>query len=489
MSKAWILLPILLPLFGSFVMSYPGFSKSRKNLHTAAALFVIATSLVSLLYVIFGTTESLTLIRFSEGLSIRFAADGAGRVFAAMVAVLYIPTTFYAFEYMKHEGKENRFFGFFLMSFGVVMGIAFSANMMTMYFFYEALTFATLPLVMHAMDGRAKYAGKRYLIYSISGGALVFAALVILYQAGGTLEFAAGGLSAVADADKSLLRVAFLLAFFGFGVKAAVFPLHGWLPKASVAPTPVTALLHAVAVVKSGAFGIIRIIYFGFGTALLAGSWAQNAALLISAITIVYGSFMALRTRHLKRRLAYSTASNLSYIVFGASLMSAEGLQAALIHMLAHGASKIALFCCVGAILYKTGKEYLHEIDGIGLKMPVVMGCFVISGLSLMGVPPLPGFISKWNLGTAAAAQGGVFAYIGMGALILSALLTALYLFTFIVPAFFPQKEKLSLCEGAEDPNKLMCVPLIAFVVLSLLMTVFSGPLCDLIAGLIPAGL
>ena len=488
MNYAWILLPILLPMLGSILMVHKKMRERTARQWTVGTI-VILNAIVCLLYVIFGSEAPFVVCRFNDSFAIAFAADGAGRIFAAMVAVLFVPTTFYAFEYMKHEGKDNRCFGFFLLSFGVVMGIAFSANFLTLYFCYECLTFATLPLVMHAMDGRARHAGKQYLIYSISGGALVFAGMMILYLSGSGLDFTPGGFANAAAENAELLRAGFLLAFLGFGVKAAVFPLHGWLPKASVAPTPVTALLHAVAVVKSGAFGIIRVIYFAFGTALLAGSWAQTAALAIAAVTIVYGSFMALRTKHLKRRLAYSTASNLSYIVFGASLMTAEGLQASLMHMLAHGASKIALFCCVGAILYKTGKEYLHEIEGIGRKMPVVMGCFVVAGLSLMGVPPLPGFVSKWSLGTAAAAEGSAMAYVGMSALILSALLTALYLFTIIVPAFFPRKEKLALCEGAEDPNGFMCAPLLAFSLLTVLLMVFSGSLCELIAGILPANL
>ena len=292
--------------------------------------------------------------------------DGLSKVFGTMVSILWILTTIYGFEYMTHEGHEDRFFAFFTMTFGVVLGIAFSGNFLTMYLFYEFLTLVTLPLVMHAMDNKARHAGKMYILYMMFGAALAFIGFVFVYCYGTSIDFVPGGVlnPILVAGHETTLQLVFIAAFFGFGVKAAVFPLYRWLPKASVAPTPVTALLHAVAVVKSGIFAIIRLTYYSFGTDFLVGTVAQNVMLVAAAITIVFGSTVALRTPHIKRRFAYSTVSNLSYIIFGIALMTPLGLAAALMHMIYHAVLKITLFFTAGAVLYKTHREYLYEVEG-----------------------------------------------------------------------------------------------------------------------------
>jgi multicomponent Na+:H+ antiporter subunit D len=418
-----------------------------------------------------------TLISFSQRVTFALCADSLGRVFGTMATILWIPATVYAFEYMKHEGAEPRFFAFYLMSFGVTMGIALSANPVTLFFFYECLTLATLPLVMHAMDGRARYAGKLYVAFSMGGAGIAFAAVIFLIvYSTGDMTFSMGGIldPELIAASAGLVQMMFLFAFFGFGVKAAVWPLHNWLPAASVAPTPVTALLHAVAVVKAGVFAVIRMIYYAFGAEVLAGTDAQTFVLLIAAFTIVFGSARALRASHFKRRLAYSTVSNLSYMLLGACLMTPAGLAAALLHMIVHAVSKITLFFCAGAVYYRTGREYVYELQGLGRRMPVVMVCFSLTGLCLMGIPPLAGFASKWSLATAAVAVGTVPALLGVVALIVSAVLTALYIIPVIITAFRPdpngRTERL-------DPNRYMTVPLCLFTLGMLVISLVTGPL------------
>lgn len=490
MNSAWLLLPVLFPILAGAAELLLNF-KSRRAREVYVAAAVLLNTVFALLLVFFAPDGAFVFLRLSDKLEFAFRADGLAAVFASMVSVLWPISTFYSFEYMKHEGKENKFFGWFTMTFGVVVGIAFSANLLTLYLFYELLTLATLPLVMHSMDPKALYAGKKYLLYSMSGAALVFIGMVIVLSFGSSLDFSMGGAfsSAGTAGRENLLRAGYVLAFLGFGVKAAVFPLHGWLPSASVAPTPVSALLHAVAVVKAGVFAIIRLTYYSYGTELLRGSWAQNLVMAFTIVTIVFGSSMALRTPHLKRRLAYSTVSNLSYILFGVTLMTPAGLTGGLLHMIFHAVIKITLFFAAGAILYKTHREYVYELEGFGRAMPVTMGAFTISSLALMGIPPLAGFTSKWSLGTAAMEAGTPLAFAGAAALIVSALLTALYLIQVVVKAYFPSKGfSRERVKDVHDPNALMTVPFAALMLLLLILSLYPAPLVRLF-GWIAGGL
>ena len=304
-----------------------------------------------------------------------------------------------------------------------------------------------------------------------------------MFRYGGTLDMGLIG------GRQNLLLLVYVLSFFGFGVKAAVCPLNSWLPQAGVAPTPVTALLHAVAVVKSGAFAIIRLTYYCFGVTFLKGTWAQYVVMAATMVTIIYGCSRAVKETHLKRRLAYSTISNLSYILFGATIMTPLGLTAALSHMLFHGIMKICSFFCAGAVICQTGRTYVHQLDGLGRRMPRVFGIFTLSSLALMGVPGLCGFISKWNLASAAIESRQPLAYFGIVALLLSAILTAIYMLTIVVRAFFPQKgfDGSSIAE-VSDPGWYMLVPLFTFSVLIIYFGLGSIPLMDLLTD-IGAGL
>lgn len=402
-------------------------------------------------------------------------------VYGGIVSFLWPLVTLYALDYMSHEGHETRFFGFWLMAYGVVVGIAYSEDFLTLYLFYELLTLSTLPLVMHAMDEKAQYAGRKYVVYSLSGASFAFIGIVFLVNYGiGHLNFTYGGLldpTRTAGQEHTLLLV-FVAAFFGFGVKAAIFPFHGWLPDASVAPTPVSALLHAVAVVKAGAFAVMRLIYFGFGADFLRGTWAQTVVMWATIITIVYGSARALRTPHLKRRLAFSTVSNLSYILFSLTVMTSGGLVGGLTHMVFHAFLKITMFCCAGAIIHRSGREYVYQMEDFGRVMPVVFGVFTVVSFGLIGVPPLGGFAGKWMIASAAVASENPLAYCGIGALILSTLLTALYLITILARVYFPigklDQEALS---QISDLSLAMRVPLVLLAAAGVILALCSNPI------------
>ena len=423
--------------------------------------------------------DAYTLFRFSPGLAFAFRLDEAGRLFAALVATLWPFTTVYALDYMDHEGNPAVFWGFFTAAFGITLGIAFAANLLTMYVFYELLTLATIPLVMHAMTRTAIQAGIRYMVYAMSGAALGFIGLVYLLRAGAQ-DFVAGGHGALLAGGGTLLTAVFALSFVGFAVKAAIWPLHGWLPAAAVAPTPVTALLHAVAVVKAGAFACLRLTWYCFGPDVLRGTWAQYAVMALAAVTVLYGSGMALKERHFKRRLAYSTIANLSYILFAVTLMTEEGMAAALLHLVAHSVAKIMAFFCAGAVLHYGHREQVAELEGLGRAMPVTFGCFAVAAFALTGIPPFNGFVSKWYIGLAAVHAGGALALAGFGAVLLSALLTAIYLFQIVIAAFFPQVDH-PLPEGAREAPWQMLVPMVLLAALCLAMGLLPGGLLGFI--------
>lgn len=480
----FLILPITFPVLMGLLLLI-----SKPEDRTARSIFVMVSAVLTAafsLYAIYlsyrnGTDYlSCTLVRFSESFSISLRIDGASMVYGAIVSVLWPLITLYSVDYMAHEDCETRFFGFWLISFGVVLGVAFSQNFLTLYLFYELLTLATLPLVMHFMDEKARYAGRKYLIYSISGAALAFIGIVFLLNYGTTLDFTYGGVlddKLVTGNEYTLLWV-FVCAFFGFGVKAAIFPLYRWLPDASVAPTPVSALLHAVAVVKAGAFAVLRLIYYGFGADFLRGSFAQNIVMAATIITIVYGSARALRTPHLKRRLAFSTVSNLSYILFSFTLMTPAGLTGGLTHMVYHAVVKITMFCCAGASLHVGKREYVYEMEGIGRAMPVVFATFTVSAFALIGLPPLGGFAGKWMISSAAVQTGNYIAYTGIAALILSTLLTTLYMMTIVVRAYFPVgKLNQEDLKKVHDPSYHMTVPLIILATSGVVLALFSDPL------------
>ncbi len=476
-----IILVILIPIIAGALVPMLSFKK-RWHMEVFLESAVILNSFLVWYLLLHHSDSTFLLAHFTGDLSICFKVDGMGMVFAGLVSALWPFATLYAFEYMTKEEHEKIFFLFYTMTYGITLGIALSANLLTMYFFYELLTLVTVPLVMHTLTREAILASRKYLYYSLGGAAFAFIGLIMIIIYGTTTDFILGG---VLDLTKiggrtNVLLFVYVMAFLGFGVKAAVFPFNSWLPQAGVAPTPVTALLHAVAVVKSGAFAIIRLTYYSFGVDFLKGTWAQTTVMLVVMFTIVYGCSRAVKETHLKRRLAYSTISNLSYILFGVTIMTPLGLVGALTHLIFHAVIKICSFFCAGAIIHQTEKQYVHELDGMGYRMPCVFGIFTVSALALMGVPGLAGFISKWNLASAAAESGNPVAYLGIACLLISALLTAIYMLTIVVRAFFPGKDfDDSSIKEFKDPNWKMLLPLFVFIFFTIAFGLYSQPLTD----------
>lgn len=476
-----IILVILIPfIIGILVPIIPFKKRWQKEVFLETA--VVINSILVWYLLLHHSDSTFLLAHFTGNLNINFRVDGASMVFAGLVSALWPFATLYAFEYMTKEKNENVFFLFYTLTYGVTLGISLAANLLTMYFFYELLTLVTVPLVMHTLTREAILASRKYLYYSLGGAAFAFLGLIMVIVYGSTTDFIFGGVldPAKIDGKTNVLLLIYVMAFLGFGVKAAVCPFNSWLPQAGVAPTPVTALLHAVAVVKSGAFAIIRLTYYSFGTDFLKGTWAQDVVMAIVMFTIVYGCSRAVKETHIKRRLAYSTISNLSYILFGAVIMTPLGLAGALTHLVFHAVMKISSFFCAGAIMHQTDRRYVHELNGLGYKMPCVFGIFTISAFALMGVPGLAGFISKWNLAQAAVDSGNPLAWGGVACLLVSALLTAIYMLTIVVRAFFPGKDfDDSTVKDAKDPNWQMLLPLFVFTLFIIFFGVCSQPIVD----------
>ena len=452
--------------------------KNRHLCHIWTMLFTLFGSALTAWCILTSGSHEISLLRLSETMTVSFLLDGTGRLFAAIAALLWPLSTLYAFEYMEEDKEQNRFFGWYMLSFSATLSIAFSKDLMTLYLFYELLSLTTLPLVMHGMSSQAVHAGRKYVRYMLGGAALGFVAMAGVTYFGGGSVFTAGGIAALQDAPRLTMQILFVLGFLGFGVKAAVFPFHSWLPAAAVAPTPVTALLHAVAVVKAGAFAVIRLTYNCFGTQIAYGTWAQYVCLGLSMVTILYGSSMAVRESHMKRRLAYSTMSNLSYVLMGAMLLTGEGLKAGLTHMVFHALMKITLFMCVGAVMVKTERSYVDEWRGIGKRIPVLGVIFFLCALSLTGIPPLPGFHSKWMLVQTSLEYGTLTGVLAEAVLLISATLTCVYI---LVPSFGlyvqPADKAVPSLPGNCDPGWRMLLPLVLIAVLLIGLSFCSGPL------------
>lgn len=480
---------VLLPIVLSMLIVVIPF-RQRVHMEIYIECIVILTS-VLVMTLLWNRPEELMLIRFSDSISFCLHIDGLGTVFAGLISILWPIATLYSFEYMSHEERERPFFMFYIMTFGVTLGIAFAGNLLTMYFFYEMLTLVTIPLVVHTFTREALLATRKYIYFSIGGAALGFMGVAgILYYGNGN-GFVLGGIlkESAVTADGELLILIYVAAFLGFSIKSAMFPFYSWLPDAGVAPTPVTALLHAVAVVKAGAFALMRLTYYSFGTELLADTWGQKAVMFLAMFTIVFGCSMAVKETHLKRRLAFSTVSNLSYIIFGVTLMTPQGLLGGLTHMVFHAVMKISAFFCAGAVMHQTQIQYIHETTGFGRKMPVVYGAFTVSALGLMGVPGGCGFVSKWFLAEAAIESGNKLAWAGVACLLISALLTAIYMMTIVVRGFFPEKEfDEASISHVKDPGWQMLIPLLLFSAAILIFGLHSAPLTDFLVHVVDEG-
>ena len=476
--------PLLAVLVSLFVIPVLVSSSGKPNVRESW-IFVAGTIklvlILSMLPVILeGKQIVLTLFEIAPGAAIAFRVDGLGMLFAIVAASLYIVTSVYSIGYMRglNEHGQTRFVSFFALAISATIGAAFSANLLTLYLFYEILSLATYPLVAHHQDEKSKISGRRYLTFILGTSiALVLPAMIYCYHVTGTLEFSTAGIFA-GQLSKSHALVLLLMFVFGFA-KAGIMPFHTWLPAAMVAPTPVSALLHAVAVVKVGVFSIVRVMTGIFGVDLLADFNLGVVVMGIASVTILTASCIALSQDELKRRLAYSTISQLSYIVFGVALLSPQGLLGGVIHIAMHAFGKITLFFCAGAIFVATGKKYISQMSGLGRKMPFTFAAFFIGAMGVIGLPPTGGFYSKWNLilGTLEAEQT-----IFMLVLLVSSFLNAFYFLPIVYKGFFGKSdEDDDTPVKIQEANLCLVIPLVITAIISIVLFFYPTIFVNLI--------
>lgn len=417
-----------------------------------------------------GESVELNLIEIAPGLPLLLKADPFGVFFAVIASGLWIFTSFYSIGYMRgnKEIKQTRYFASFAVCLSATIGIAFSGNLLTFIIFYEMLTLATYPLVIHKENREAIDAGRQYLAYTLTAGLCLVAAGALIYTLTGTLEFRPGGIFDGVDVSGGMMITVFLLFLAAVGVKAGIMPIHSWLPTAMAAPTPVSALLHAVAVVKSGVFGVIRMVGFVFGSDVMVSYGLNEILMVLAGATILIASLLAFRQDNLKRRLAYSTVGHLSYIVLGAALITPIGMTGGIMHIAAHATMKITLFFCAGAIYVNLHKQNISDLNGIAKVMPWTMGAFVIGSMGLAGIPPLNGFVSKWYLAMG-SLQGEMI--IPVLILVVSGLLNVGYFFPIIWRAYF--KKPGPELDNETEASPFMVVPIVITATLSVLFGLF----------------
>lgn len=412
------------------------------------------------------------LVELSPAVSLVFRVDALGQFYAALSSGLWIVTTIYSIGYMRnlHEHNQTRYFFAFAVCVAATVGIAYAGNLFTLFIFYELLSIGAYPLVIHHETDEAMRSGRKYLLYVLFGGVMVLGSMAMTYVLAGTLTLSQTGILSTEMASPNFLRLLFLTFILGFGVKAAIMPLHSWLPSAMVAPTPVSALLHAVAVVKAGVFGVTRLVYNIYGVDLMRELGLGFPLAVAASITIIMGSVYALRQDNLKLRLAYSTVSQLSYIVLGAALMTPSGTTGGILHIANQAVMKITLFFCAGAIYVHTGKKNISEMRGLGKKMPITFTCFAIGAVGMTGFPPTAGFITKWYLAIGALEANRVIFVL---VLLVSAMLNAAYFLPPVYNAFFKEPDDGDT-EYDEAPW-MMLGPIIVTTILILVLGAFAN--------------
>ncbi|MCD7744395.1 MAG: proton-conducting membrane transporter [Lachnospiraceae bacterium] len=445
----WILIPVFLPVIVGVLYLMPfkkdefgdGDKESLDRLHRLTAVVMVVSAALALLAAWSGE-NSYTWFELMEGIPIYFQIDGISRLFVTVFSIAWVLVCFYSFTYMGHEGNERRFFGFYLIVYGVLVALCFAGNLVTLYLFYELMTLTSMPMVLHSGSRESIMAALKYLFYSMCGAYLGLFAIFFLYKYCDSITFTAGGTLnlALAQGHTGILLAAVMAALIGFGAKAGMFPLHAWLPTAHpVAPAPASAVLSGI-IAKAGVLSIIRVMFYIVGADFIRGTWVQTAWMTLSLLTVFMGSMLAFREKVFKKRLAYSTVSQVSYILFGLSVLSPTGMEGALLHVVFHAFIKCALFLTAGIFIFQAGYSRVDQLEGIGKKMPKTLWCFTFASLALVGIPPASGFISKWYLAQGALeAEIGVFRWVGPAILLLSALLTAGYLLSIVTNGFFPK--------------------------------------------------
>lgn len=435
--------------------------------------------------------QVFVLFYLTKKLPILFCFDKTGMIFAAITTLIWILCGIYSVAYFKGDKKIKRYTVFYVITLLVILCLDFAGNLITFYLFYELMTLLSVPLVFHNETKEALMAALKYLFYSLCGAYMALFGLYFVYKNAETIRFTPGGVleNAITPENQTILMIAVLFMVLGFSVKAGMLPMHAWLTSAHpVAPAPASAFLSGI-IVKAGVLGIIRTIFYIAGPEVIRGTFVQTVLLTLSVATVFLGSMLAYREKQFKRRLAYSTVSQVSYILFGIFLLDPVSLTGSLLHVIFHAVIKSALFLCAGIVIHETGKEYVDDLYGIGKQMPGMLSCFAIVSMGLVGIPPLSGFISKWYLCVGSLEEGiPVFSYLGPVMLLVSALLTAGYLLPIVIKGFVPGEA----FKDAEFPklhvSKWMLVPVVILAILTIAFGIVPGPLIDLF-GSVAAGI
>ena len=456
-------------------------SADGRRILSVIVMTVLSVSAAAAMLLAWTGDRSLILFRLVENLPVMFQVDRLGRLFIAVISVIWLAAGVFSLKYMDHEGDEKRYFGFYLLLYGVLVAMDFAGNLVTMYLFYELVTVVSFPLVLHNNTRESIMAALKYLFYSICGAYGGLFGIFFLYRYSPSLTFQAGGaLGTAGQGHEGILLIAVFAMLVGFGAKAGMLPLHAWLPAAHpVAPSPASAVLSGI-IVKAGVLAVIRVIYYVVGPEFIRGTWVQYAWMTLSLLTVFMGSLLAYREKVFKKRLAYSTVSQVSYILFGLSLLTPVGFTGALLHVAAHAVIKCGLFLTAGVFLYHFGYSRVEQLTGIGKKMPAVMWCYTLFSLGLIGIPPTAGFISKWYLAQGSLqSDTGVFSWLGPVVLLISALLTAGYLLPLTMKGFFPGEEADGIDLKRKEPSPCMLLPLIFLAAVTLILGLLPGPLIE----------
>ena len=474
-----LILLTLFPVIGGLILPLLNKIQNRKT-RLSAVVLVQAIEAILGFIVILGDKISTGTFTLVDQISVGFTADALAKFFVALVIVGWTLVTLYACVYMKHEENEMRFFLFMFLSEGAMLGAALSQNLVSMYVFYEMVTLFSMPLVLHSLSKESVAAAKKYLYYSVAGAFLALFGIFVLATNSSTLSFVAGGVDITTS---PLVLAGVFTMLLGFGAKAGLFPMHGWLPTAHpVAPAPASALLSGL-IAKAGVLAIIRTVFYIVGTDALTGTWVQTVALSFALLTVLMGSMMAYLEKGFKKRLAFSTVSQISYVLTGLFLFTDDGFTGALWQIVFHAVVKVGLFLCAGAVIFMYGKTEVKDLKGMAKKMPITFTCFTVLSLSLIGIPPTGGFYSKWYIATSAlSADLGALSYLAPIILLISAILTAAYLLSISIDAFFG-KEEIEI-EKKREPL-LMVIPIVILTVIAVAGGIFSLTTSDMLASIL----
>ena len=472
---------IFIPLILSLVLGIAlYFTKANKKVLDCLFVFTTLVSFVITLVVLFSNSPiRIELFGITPELKVLFKVDEIGKIFSTLFAFIWFVVSIFSVKYMDHEQNVNKFYAYTLLTLSFMLGLAYSGNLLTMYLVFELVTLSSMPLVMHSKTKESKSAALKYLFYSLGGGFFGLIAVVTgMFYSTNCGEFVFGGsVLHVSETVLPFVQISLLCGLVGFGAKAGVFPLQAWLPTAHpVAPSPASALLSGL-ITKAGVIVIIRLVLYVFGYNFIQGTFVQYVWEVLLLITILLGSTLALLQKTFKRRLAYSSISQLSYVLLGICSLTEVGLYGSILHVLSHAMIKVGLFLVAGFLIHQYDIHHVDEMEGLGKKAPITMWCYTLFSIALIGVPPTGAFFSKWYLALGSLNSGlTVFDYLGAVVLLISAILTAVYLLSISIKAFFPKEVKEE--ERKKEPL-LMVIPLIVLVVGVFLVGIFSTQIIE----------